>query len=274
MAHWLCEGDVGLPSAAGVVPSKRWNLVPECAKQNLQKCCQLPSKFTLVVNMPSLALVWGATLTKAAAGICFLCFFLLHFFLAWLAILFLHSNLSIFVSFLHSCTHSSVHPCLSLAATVRGGNCSLVFCERAVPLVPVGVSVQALTATAGLYIWGQGAAALEEPSYTSKRRGNAGCTGELCCGSKVGVSVLCSSLDHWISSSMRLANAGHRYLVCVSKSVAVNGNFPLRSIQTNNSRYQAQISIRQLHRSLAGCFMAPSMHTNGDSRSVLASLLT
>lgn len=131
--------------------------------------------------------------------------------------------------------------------------------------MPVGVLVQALTATAGLYIGGRGAAALKEPSYTSKRTGNAGCTGELCCGSKVGVSVLCSSLAHWISSFMCLVSAGHRYSVCVSKSVAVNRNFPLRSIQTNNSRYQAQTSIRQLHRSLAGCFMAPSMHTNGDS---------
>lgn len=27
MAHWLCEGDVGLPSAAGVVPRKRWKMV-------------------------------------------------------------------------------------------------------------------------------------------------------------------------------------------------------------------------------------------------------
>ena len=58
-----------------------------------------------------------------------------------------------------------------------------MFCERAVSLVPFGVSVPALTATAGLYIWrGVGVAALKEPSYTGKkRRGNAGCTGELCC---------------------------------------------------------------------------------------------
>lgn len=59
-----------------------------------------------------------------------------------------------------------------------------MFCECAVSLVPVGVSVPVLTATAGLYIWsgGAGAAGLKEPSYTGKkRRGNAGCTGKLCC---------------------------------------------------------------------------------------------
>lgn len=97
----------------------------------------------------------------------------------------------IFGSPLHSCTHSSVRPCLSLAATVWGGNCTPVFCERAVSLVPVGVSV--LTATAGLYIWrGVGAAALEGSSYThKKRRGNDGCTGELClcCWFRVGRGV-------------------------------------------------------------------------------------
>lgn len=207
----------------------------------------------------------GCYIYQGSSRDLFVALFLLHFFLAWRAILFLRSHLPVFDSFLHSCTHSSVHPCLSLAATVRGGNCSPVSCERAIPLVPVGVLVQALTATAGLYIMGRGAAALKEPSYTSKRTGSAGCTGELCCGSKVGVSVLCSSLAHWISSSTCLVSAGHSYLVCVSRSVAVNGNFPLRSIQTNNSRYQARISIRQQHGSLAGCFMAPSMHTNGDS---------
>lgn len=63
-----------------------------------------------------------------------------------------------------------------------------MFCERVVSLVPVGVSVPVLTATAGLYIWrGVRAAVLKEPSYTGKTRsGNAGCTGELCCWFRVG----------------------------------------------------------------------------------------
>lgn len=102
MAHWLCEGDVGLPSAAGVVPRKRWKMVPECAKHNLQKCCQLPSKFTPVVNMPSLALVWGATFTKAAAGIC-----LLHFFCcisSWLGLPF-SSSAPTSPSLIHNSIH-------------------------------------------------------------------------------------------------------------------------------------------------------------------------
>lgn len=112
------------------------------------------------------------------------------FLTSWLGLPFTSSAPAspIFDSFLHSCIHSSVHPCLSLAATVWGGNCIPVFCGRVVSLVPVGVSVPVLTATAGLYIWrGVRAAVLKEPSYTGKTRsGNAGCTGELCCWFRVG----------------------------------------------------------------------------------------
>lgn len=67
-----------------------------------------------------------------------------------------------------------------------------MFCERAVSLVPVGVSVP--TATAGLYIWrGAGAAGLKEPSYTGKNRRCWMYWGAvLCCRFRVagGVSVM------------------------------------------------------------------------------------
>ena len=88
------------------------------------------------------------------------------------------------------------------------------------------------------------------------------------------MSVLCSSLVHRISSSTCPVSAGEVYLLCVTVSVAVNGKFPQRIIQTSNSRYQAQISIKRLYRLLTGSFMAPSMYSNGDRRSFLAFLLT
>lgn len=97
------------------------DVVLECAKQNLQKCYSLPSKFMLLAGMPPLALVYGVTFPKAAAGICLLHLFCCISFLAsWLGLPFPSSTPTspIFDSFLHSCVHSSVHPCLSLAATV------------------------------------------------------------------------------------------------------------------------------------------------------------
>lgn len=83
--------------------------------------------------------------------------------------------------------------------------------------------------------------------------------------------MLCCSLVHQISFSIRPVSAGEVYLLCVGVSVAVNGEFPHRIIQTSNSRYQAQISIKQLHRLLTGSFVAPRMYSNGDGSSFLAS---
>lgn len=88
------------------------------------------------------------------------------------------------------------------------------------------------------------------------------------------MSLLCCSLVHQISFSICPVSAREVYLLCVGVSVAVNGKFLHRIIQSSNSRYQAQISIKQLHRLLTGSFMAPSVHSNGDRRSFLALLLT
>lgn len=88
------------------------------------------------------------------------------------------------------CIHSPVHPCLPLAATVRGGNCCPVFCEHAVPLPCADwcVSVSTHSHSWPLHL-GVGVCSSEEPSDTNKRGGNAGCTGELCCGSRVDKGV-------------------------------------------------------------------------------------
>lgn len=43
MAHWLCEGDVGLPSATGVVPRKRWNLVLSVLRKTSRNTASSPA---------------------------------------------------------------------------------------------------------------------------------------------------------------------------------------------------------------------------------------
>lgn len=89
-------------------------------------------------------------------------------------------------SFLHSCIHLCVHPCLSPAAPVWGGNCSLCFVLVLFPLCQPSQPQLACTSGGG----GRGCCSTQSPLAVARRgEGSAGCTGELCCGFRVGRAV-------------------------------------------------------------------------------------